>query len=147
MKILIILLLIPLTLASNQTDYKEIAEEIYYSLQQKTNLNLYLIKEGSIAPEIIYNENKTSSYNISYWKNKTKTAKKKSYPFGMLIYYLSKNKQKQLALIEVKTAAEEIFNTTFPKRETRITHHSTLNPKNLFFILLTAILIYFILKY
>ena len=148
MKWLLLILIIPTTLAFNQSIHKEIAEELYYSLPSETNLNIHLIKAGSIAPKIIYKETKASKYNISYWKNKTITAKKKSYPLGILTYYITiSNNNKQTALLETKTIAKEIFNITYKKRNTEITHHQIINPKNIFFILLTAILIYLISKY
>ena len=99
--IVLLLFFIPSAISWNWNTHQNIAEKIYYSLpfEEQNNLNLSLIKEGSIAPDKDFHDNVLHHYPPSlnkslYWLNLTliyiqnKDYEKASYSFGVLTHYV-----------------------------------------------------------
>ena len=92
----------PGTVAWGWSVHQGLAEKVYDSFQidVQGNLNLTLIKEGSIAPDKVFKNNRLHHYPPSYklageWFNKTKVSYEKrdynnaSYAFGVMTHYIS----------------------------------------------------------
>ena len=76
--IILLFFFIPSVISWNWNTHQNIAEKIYYSLpfEEQNNLNLSLIKEGSIAPDKDFKDNVLHHYPPSlnkslYWLNLT----------------------------------------------------------------------------
>ncbi len=100
--IFIIIFLIPKVSGWNFETHKAIVDEVYFSMPAdlQENLDLDLIRKGSITPDKYFKDHKMHSYPNSYdkalyWLNITKNSLKNkdyenaSYAFGIATHYIS----------------------------------------------------------